>query len=110
MDSKEPAVALLYISLRLSFPLLQNKLDFSSGSSVQGNPFEKGLGRGEISLLLDGKKKKNAHGGEWVGDKDLGSGALWGHFHSVEAVPPDWPPSRLGVCGEAPSGYGLMGD
>lgn len=37
-------------------------------------------------------------------DKDFGSGALQGHFHSVKAVPPDWPPSRLEVCAKAPFG------
>ena len=50
------------------------------------------------------KKKKKIHGGEWARDKDLCSGALQGHFHSVKAVPPDWPPSRLEVCAKAPLG------
>lgn len=88
----------------LSFPLFQNKLDFSPGSSVQGNPLEKGPGSGRyLFCWLRGiKKKEKIHGGEWARDKDLCSGALQGHFHSVKAVPPDWPPSRLEVC--APPG------
>lgn len=108
LDSKETPIALFTFLPCLFFPLFQNKLDFSPGSSVQGNPLEKGPGCGEISLLLvEGKK---IHGGEWVRDKDFGSGALQGHFHSVKAVPPDWPPSRLEVCAKAPLGDGLMGD
>lgn len=47
----------LYISPSSFFPLFQNKLDFSPGSSVQGNPLEKGPGSGEISLLLVEEEK-----------------------------------------------------
>ncbi len=108
VDSKENSHCSLYISRWSFFPLFQNKLDFSPGSSVQGNPLEKGPGSGEISLLLvEGEKKIRR---ERVRDKDLGGGALQGHFHSVKAVPPDWPPSRLEVCAKAPSGDCLMGD
>lgn len=98
----------LYIFPLSFFPLFQNKLDFSPGSSVLWNPLETGPGSGELSL--SGCREKKIHGGEWVRDKDLGSGALWGHFHSVKAVTPDWAPSRLEVCARAPSGNSLMGD
>lgn len=54
----------------LSFPLFQNKLDFSPGSSVQGNPLEKGPGSGEISLLLvEGNKKKRKNTWRRMGER-----------------------------------------
>lgn len=41
VDSKETPIALFYVSPSPFFPLFLNKLDFSPGSSVLGNPSEK---------------------------------------------------------------------
>lgn len=48
-------------SFLLFYSLFQNKLDFSPGSSVQGNPLESGPGIRHLFCWLRGK---NIHGGE----------------------------------------------